>query len=84
LLDATSLPDISKWDTGNVTSIFGMFDECISLEYLPDISKWDTKNVTNMKIMFFGCTLLKSLPDILKWDQKMSLIWNLCLKDVKN
>ena len=44
-----SLPDISKWDTKNVTDMSGMFSECSSLNNLPDISKWDTKNVTNME-----------------------------------
>ena len=50
-----SLPDISKWDTKNVTDMCSMFSECKSLNDLPDISKWDTKNVTNMNFMFSGC-----------------------------
>ena len=32
------LPDISKWNTSNVTDISYMFNGCISLTYLPDIS----------------------------------------------
>ena len=50
-----NLPDISKWDTKNVTNMSGMFSWCESLNNLPDISKWDTKNVTNMSDMFYGC-----------------------------
>ena len=37
-------PDISKWDTKNVTTMKYLFDDCTSLISLPDISKWDTKN----------------------------------------
>ena len=35
----TNLPDISKWDTKNVTNMSGMFDVCELLKELPDISK---------------------------------------------
>ena len=34
-----SLPDISKWNTSNVTDMSGMFDGCNSLISLPRISK---------------------------------------------
>ena len=47
-----SLPDISKWDTKNVTDMSEMFYWCTSLNSLPDISKWDTKNVNDMSWMF--------------------------------
>ena len=40
-----SLPDISKWDTKNVTNMSFMFYNCSSLQSLPDISKWDTKKL---------------------------------------
>ena len=43
-----SLPDISKWNTKNVTNMSCMFYYCESLNSLPDISKWNTKNVTDM------------------------------------
>ena len=49
------LPDISKWNTNNVTNMFGMFAYCSSLTCLPDISKWNTNKVTNMGDMFYGC-----------------------------
>ena len=35
-----SLPDISKWNTENVTNMSYMFYDCSSLQSLPDISKW--------------------------------------------
>ena len=60
-----SLPDISQWNTSNVTTMGCMFSDCNSLTSLPDISKWNTSNVTSMEIMFWGCSSLKSFPDIL-------------------
>ena len=44
-----SLPDISKWNTNNITSFGHIFYRCSSLESLPDISKRNTNNVTNME-----------------------------------
>ena len=51
-----SLPDISKWNTNNVTNMSWMFYECKSLSSLPDISKWNINNVTNMNHMFDECS----------------------------
>jgi surface protein len=50
-----SLPDISKWDTSNVSDMSCMFSGCKQLLSLPDISKWNTSNVTNMRNMFGAC-----------------------------
>ena len=63
-----SLPDISEWDTSNVSNMSGMFYDCSSLLSLPDISKWDTSNVSDMSCMFSGCKSLLSLPDISRWN----------------
>ena len=49
------LPDISKWNTKNVTNMSKMFCGCTLLKSLPDISKWDIKNVTYMNSMFYNC-----------------------------
>ena len=49
----SSLPDISKWNTNNVTDMREMFSGCKSLSSLPEISKWNTKNVKNMSYMFY-------------------------------
>ncbi len=46
-----SLPDISKWNTSNVTNIFNIFSECSSLLSLLDISKWNTNNFKDMHII---------------------------------
>ena len=39
-----SLPDISNWNTSNVTDMSSMFYKCNSLNSLPDMTKWDIKN----------------------------------------
>ena len=51
----SSLPDISKWNTNNVTNMSKMFCECSSLLLLPDISEWNTNKVTDMTDIFDGC-----------------------------
>ena len=63
-----SVPDISKWNTINVTDMKYMFFCCSLLSSLPDISKWNTSNVTDMNHMFYNCKSLLSLPDISKWN----------------
>ena len=47
-----SLPDISKINTINVTSMKNMFFGCFSLLDFPDISNWDTSNVNDLRIFF--------------------------------
>ena len=51
----SSFPDISKWNTNNVTNMDYMFSGCSSLSSLPDISKWNTNNVIDMNLTFDGC-----------------------------
>ena len=58
-----SLPDISKWNTGNVNNMSYMFYNCSSLISLPDISKLNTDNVNDMSYMFYNCKSLISLTD---------------------
>ena len=54
--------------TNSITSMKGMFYECISLFSLPDISKLNTSNVKDMSYAFYGCEYLSSFPDISKWN----------------
>ena len=49
-----SLPDISKWDTKNVTTMDYMFSGCKSLNSLPDISKWVLNSKLSKNNMFYG------------------------------
>ena len=62
-----SLPNISKWNTSNVTDMSYMFFRYSSLSSLPDISKWNTNNAIDMRNIFYGCSSLSSLPDISNW-----------------
>jgi len=55
-LSLSSLPDISLWNTNNVTDMSYMFEGCSLLSSLPDISKWNTNNVTYMADIFEGCS----------------------------
>ena len=54
----SSLPDISKLNTQNMTDISGIFIYYKSLSFLPDISKWNTQNVTDIKYIFYHCKSL--------------------------
>ena len=42
--------DISRWETSNVTTMKGMFDNAHAFN--GDLSRWDTSNVTTMIRMF--------------------------------
>ena len=57
-----SLPDLSNWNTSNVTSMICMFNKCSSLTSLFDISKWNTNNVTDFDGLFFGCKNDLNIP----------------------
>ena len=50
-----SLPDISKWDTKNVTEMSYMFFNCKALKSLPDFSKWVLNKEVKKDRMFDGC-----------------------------
>ncbi len=50
--------DLSRWDTGNVTNMNGMF---MFLEsFTSDLSAWNTSRVTNMESMFNGASAFTS------------------------
>jgi len=55
----SSLPDISKWNTKNITDMSSMFSHCSLLSSLPDISKWNTFNVQNINCIFNGANKIK-------------------------
>ena len=65
----SSLPDLSKWNTDNVTKIDYIFYKCESLSSLPNIAKWITNNMTYMSDMFYNCQSLSSFPDLSKWNK---------------
>ena len=43
-------PDVSKWNTSNVTDMDCMFCEATNAN--PDVSKWDTSNVNLWNTLF--------------------------------
>ncbi|MBR5698248.1 MAG: BspA family leucine-rich repeat surface protein [Prevotella sp.] len=51
---------ILNLNTSNVTSMYGMFNNCSSLTQL-DLSGFNTSNVTSMYYMFFRCSSLTGL-----------------------
>ena len=48
---ALDMPDISRWNTSNVTNMTSMFQQAYGIEGI-NLSKWNTSNVTSMKQMF--------------------------------
>ena len=50
-----SFPNISNWNTSNVTAMISMFHDCSSLNSLPDITKWNIKKLKDKEGMFDGC-----------------------------
>ena len=53
-LSLTSLPDISKWNTSNVTNMKNLFSKCKMLLSLPDITKLNLNNVEWKQLTSFG------------------------------
>jgi surface protein len=62
----TTIGDVGNWNTGNVTNMRYMFNECGNLTSL-DTSNWDTSKVTSMTYMFCKCHKIKTV-DVSKWD----------------
>ena len=69
-----SLPDISKWDTKNVTNMNHMFQGCSSLSSLPDISKWNINNLKEYKGMFDNCKKSLKIPINIKMKMEGKII----------
>ena len=56
--------NLSKWNVGNVTSMFQLFTHAASFN--SDLSKWNVINVKTMYAMFFGAKSFNS--DLSKWN----------------
>lgn len=52
--------DLELLDTKNVTSMWGMFDECTSVREL-DLSSFSSAALTNADYMFYNCTRLETI-----------------------
>ncbi|MDU1571290.1 MAG: BspA family leucine-rich repeat surface protein [Enterococcus hirae] len=57
--------DTSKWDTKNVTNMYGLFGNNFQLGDI-DVSNWDVSKVTNMELMFTSCYNIHYL-DMTNW-----------------
>lgn len=55
-------PNISNWDTSNITSMQGMFEGCKKLN---QPLNWDVSNVTDMKYLFAECSAFNQ--DLSNW-----------------
>ena len=64
--DMTELYSVDYINDTKLTSMYGMFSGCSSLQTL-DVSNWDTSKVTSMGNMFQGCSNLTTL-DVSNWD----------------
>ena len=62
-----TLPDISRWDTSNVSNMSFMFCCCINLTVLPDISNWNISKTNDISFMFYNCSKL-DLTNIPNWN----------------
>ncbi|WP_434343716.1 BspA family leucine-rich repeat surface protein [Mycoplasma sp. 06067-C1-B144P-99-0482-3] len=51
-LESSSVKNLDKWDTSNVTNMRSMF--IYAEKFNQPIGNWNTSNVTNMKRMFYG------------------------------
>jgi LPXTG-motif cell wall-anchored protein len=71
-----SLGDLSKWDTGNVTTFNGTFSHLAAIKSLGDLSHWNTSKATDMQVMFYDMQNLESL-DVSGWD--VSNVWNMVM-----
>ena len=65
----TDISALSSWDTGNVTLMYNMFNECTSLTDVSGINDWNINKVTRFTYMFKSCP---SHPEFTKrtgtWD----------------
>ena len=58
---------INNFNTANVITMEGMFEECNELEYL-ELSNFNTSNVTNIAGMFNACVKIKEIKGINKFN----------------
>lgn len=67
--------DLSNLIVDNVTTMFGMFQECAKLTTIIGMDKWNTSNVSDMDYMFSTCPLIEqsTYETIFNWD--VSNLW---------
>lgn len=71
---STALPDLSHWNTSNVTKMNGTFRGHPT--YNLSLSAWNVSNVTDMSNMFYGATAFNQ--DLNSWDvSRVTLMTNM-------
>ena len=76
MTNLTTITGIEYLNTSEVTSMYGMFWGCSSLESL-DLSSFNTQNVTHMGLMFYDCSSLTSL-DLSSFNTaKVTFMWGM-------
>ena len=64
----TDIRGLNEWQTGKVTDMCEMFEDCSKLTDLTPLTNWQTGKVTDMSEMFYGCSNLTSLAELADWD----------------
>ena len=64
----TDIRGLNEWQTGKVTDMSEMFEDCSKLTDLTPLTNWQTGKVTDMSEMFYGCSNLTSLAELADWD----------------
>ena len=62
----TKLPNISNWDTSNVTDVSYLFDGCSELKDISPIRNWNKNKIIDKTKMFNDCPKLKA-DDTKEW-----------------
>jgi len=62
----SSLPNISRGNTNNITNMWSMFSGCSSLSSLSDDSKLNAHIVKDMSGMLIGCKESLNIPSKFK------------------
>ena len=66
LSNIDTFENLDRLDTKDVTSLYGTFSYCSSIEDL-DLSSWNTSKVTNISTFVMNCSSLKTL-NLSNWD----------------
>ena len=64
----TDISGLNEWQTGKITDMSEMFEDCSKLTDLTPLANWQTGKVHDMSEMFYGCSNLTSLAELADWD----------------
>ena len=64
----TDISGLNEWQTGKVTDMCKMFEDCGKLTDLTPLTNWQTGKVTDISHMFYNCSNLTGLAGLADWD----------------